>query len=168
MVNYEHNKNPIKPLTIEASFRRKMIPSGEITMINGISVYQIEPLCLMKATAYAARDKIRDLYDLSYICNNFFDELSSQTLLTVRNAIEYKGIEQYDYLVKQTKDELIDVVKLGDDFLKMYDKLGLLYDSGDKQIFDEVIQTKLADRCKKEAQQLQTPVPPHKRNDHER
>lgn len=133
MVNYG---NAGKPLKIEASYRRREIPAEETETINGIRVYGIEPLCVMKATAYAGRDKIRDLYDLTFICNNYFDRLSSQTVALLRGAVEHKGIAQFDYVVRNQPDELIDNDKLAEDFLKMYDRLGLLLDENERELLE--------------------------------
>ena len=102
------------------------ILKSEITKINGILVYNINEICLMKASAYSGRDKIRDLYDICFICNNYWNELSEDVKSFIRIAVEYKGLEQFEYIIKDQKDELIDNKKLEDDFLKMYDKLGIL------------------------------------------
>lgn len=123
MINY---KNIERPLKIEVSYRRKEIKESEITKINGILVYNINEICLMKASAYSGRDKIRDLYDICFICNNYWNELSEDVKSFIRIAVEYKGLEQFEYIIKDQKDELIDNKKLEDDFLKMYDKLGIL------------------------------------------
>ncbi|MCL2202615.1 MAG: nucleotidyl transferase AbiEii/AbiGii toxin family protein [Defluviitaleaceae bacterium] len=88
-IHYGRNKHPLK---IEASYRRVKIPAHEVETINGIRVYGIEPLCVMKTTAYAGRDKIRDLYDIAFICNNYYDRLSPPTVALLRNAVEHKGI----------------------------------------------------------------------------
>jgi len=125
MVNYGSDE---KPLKIEVSYRRKEIPEEETEKINGILVYKIEPLCIMKINAYTNRDKIRDLYDVTFIYNRYSDELSTQTEAILRNAVEYKGIEHFDYIVQNQQDALIDNDKLSEDFLNMYDRLGLLYD----------------------------------------
>lgn len=122
MINYE---NLEKPLKIEISYRRKDIKDEEIAKINGIVVYKINEICLMKASAYSGRDKIRDLYDVCFICNNYWDELSEDVKSFIRIAVEYKGIEQFEFIIKDQKDELIDNKKLEEDFLKMYDKLGI-------------------------------------------
>lgn len=126
--------NAEKPLKIETSYRRKHIPTSETTRIDGIIVYTIDILCIMKTNAYTSRDKIRDLYDLSFICNRYWDALSPQTLALVRSAIEYKGIEQFDYIVREQRDELIDNDKLASAFLKMYERLDLLADESQKNI----------------------------------
>ena len=125
MINYGSNERPLK---IEVSYRRKNIKKDEITKINGINVYTINEICLMKASAYSGRDKIRDLYDICSICNNYWDELSEDVKSFIRVAVEYKGIEQFENIIKDRKDELIDNEKLEEDFLKMYDKLGILAD----------------------------------------
>ena len=135
-VNYG---NEGKPLKIEASFRRKEIPENETDRINGILVYRIEPLCVMKTNAYAGRDKIRDLYDVTFICNRYFDSLSPQTVALVRGAVEYKGVEQFDFIVKDQHDELIDNEKLASDFLNMYDRLGLLYSEEESRSLNETL-----------------------------
>ena len=128
MINYETIERPLK---IEVSFRRKNIQDDEITNINGITVYNINEICLMKASAYSGRDKIRDLYDICFICNNFWDGLSEDVKKFIRVAVEYKGIEQFEFIIKDQKDELIDNNKLEEEFLKMYDKLGILAPSED-------------------------------------
>lgn len=126
--------NDGKPLKIEASYRRREIPENETDKINGIKVYNIEQLCVMKTGAYAGRDKIRDLYDVAFICNSYYDRLSPQTIALLRSAVEHKGIAQFDYVVNNQPDELIDNDKLADDFLKMYDRLGLLLDENEKEL----------------------------------
>lgn len=123
MINYG---NDAKPLKIEISYRRKYIDENEVTKINGINVYNINEICLMKANAYSGRDKIRDLYDICFLCNNYWNYLSEYVKKTVRIAIEYKGLEQFEYIIKDQKDELIDNKKLEYDFLRMYEKLEIL------------------------------------------
>lgn len=123
LINYDDTE---KSLKIEVSYRRNYIDKSEIAVINGINVYTINQICLMKANAYSGRDKIRDLYDVCYICNNFWDELSNDVKNMIRVAVEYKGVEQFEYVIKDQKDELINNEKLETEFLKMYEKLGLL------------------------------------------
>jgi len=124
MIQYED----MQRLKIEVSYRRNNIKDSEFTKINGITVYRINELCLMKTMAYSGRDKIRDLYDICFICNNYWDKLSKDVKSSIRVAIEYKGIEQFEYIIKDQKDELIDNRKLEEDFLSVYNKLGLFSD----------------------------------------
>jgi predicted nucleotidyltransferase component of viral defense system len=128
--------NKSKPLKIEASYRRREIDKAETTVINGILVYNIDTLCVLKAYAYSNRDKIRDLYDLAFICNNYFDLLSRQTAALLRTTLEYKGLEHYDYIVQNQPDALIDPDKLAEDFLQMYDRLGLLLNEDECRVLE--------------------------------
>ncbi|GHV36517.1 hypothetical protein FACS1894187_11240 [Synergistales bacterium] len=127
MIHYEDDISK-KPLKIETSYRKKEVFEDEVTKVNGIMVYKVEPLLIMKVNAYSDRDKIRDLYDLVYIYNNFAEQASPQSLSFLRNAFEYKGIEHVDYILKTQSDLLINNEKLSGDFLEMYSNLGLLYE----------------------------------------
>lgn len=130
MINYG---NISKPLKIEVSYRKRNIPNEEIALINGINVYNIDTLCLMKTNAYIGRDKIRDLYDVAFICNNYYENLSSIVLSNLQNALEYKGLEHFDYIVNQQNDELIDNEKLTIDFLSMFEKMDLMYPDNERK-----------------------------------
>lgn len=124
-VNYG---NVEKPLKIETSFRNHQIPEEFVTNVNGIEVYTIDRLAQLKASAYQNRDKIRDLYDLCFICNKHFDDLTPRTVVQIQDALAFKGLDYFDYVVNTQKDPLINPDKLVDSFLKMYDKLDLLRD----------------------------------------
>ena len=87
----------------------------------------------MKANAYTGRDKIRDFYDICFICNNYWDELDNSVKAIVRTALEYKGLEQYEYIIKDQYDELINNEKLLEDFLIVCDKLDLLTENIEEQ-----------------------------------
>ena len=136
MINYG---DEYKSLNIEVSFRRKFISENTFKKINGILVYDINTLCLMKLSAYQTGDKITDLYDLTFICSRYWDKLSESTVDIIRNAIGYKGIEQLDYIIKTQSDKLIDNDKLANDFLIMYDKLGLRYTQEERYILNNGI-----------------------------
>jgi len=116
-----------KKLKIEISYRNKKLNSNFLTNIKGISVYTIDRICQQKAMAYQGRDKIRDLYDLSFICDKYFKDLSEDTKGMMRDALSYKGFEHFDYIISTQDDPLINKDKLADSYLKMYDKLDLLY-----------------------------------------
>lgn len=120
--------NTNKPLKIEVSYRNRQISDEDWQIVNGIKVYTLDSLARMKANAYNGRDKIRDLYDLTFICNNHFEKLSHGTKNSIRDVLSYKGLEQFDYLVATQSDPLIDKDKLAEGFLKMHDRLGLLTD----------------------------------------
>ena len=117
-----------KPLKIEVSYRNKNIEKANVKNVNGINVYSIDQLAIMKAMAYMGRDRARDLFDLAFICDKYFDELSSSTIDVVKEAVGRKGIEQYDFIMHtdpqatliNAKDFVLEM------FLNMFDKLDLI------------------------------------------
>jgi len=121
-INYGNDR---KPLKIEISFRRQQIPENEIRKINNITVYDINTLAIMKSGAYAARDKLRDMFDVAFIVNSYYDKLNPSTRIVLQDSISNKGIEQFDYLINNQADELIDPDKLAEQFLNAYEKLGI-------------------------------------------
>jgi predicted nucleotidyltransferase component of viral defense system len=121
MINYEGKESPETPLKIEVSFRNRQINPDFHKKINGIEVYDIDTLASFKAGAYGHRDKLRDLYDVCFICLNYWDKLEPRTQEFVRNSVFHKGFEQFDYLISTQSDPLIDSDKLASDYLKMYD-----------------------------------------------
>jgi predicted nucleotidyltransferase component of viral defense system len=125
MINY----GATKPLKVELSLRRLSIPEDRITTINGIKVYTLDELFQMKAAAYLNRDKIRDLYDVTFIINNHFEKLSGSSLGLARNAFAEKDLSQFDYLMKTQDDPLVDKDRLASAFLEAYGRLGLMSDS---------------------------------------
>lgn len=120
--------DPNTPLKVEVSHREKIVDQQSVIMRNGIVTYTISKLCVLKATAYLSRDKIRDLYDLTFISEKYFDQLSPEAKDVLTTAFEYNNLEQFDYLVRTQHDPLIDTSRLQDRCLAMMDKLGLLYD----------------------------------------
>ena len=131
MINYGQDDHRLK---IEVSYRQIAISPDDIKTIHSIRVYSIDRLAQLKASAYQNRDKIRDLYDLSFICIEYFNELSEQTKNVVRDALMNKGLDQLDYLLHTQNDPLIDCDKLLINFLTMHEKLGLLVDKNDDLI----------------------------------
>lgn len=118
-------------LKIEVSYRKRTIPAKDVTRINGITVYTIDKIAQMKAIAYAQRDKIRDLYDITFICQNYYDKLTDATKDMLAESLSHKGLEEFDYLLQTQKDPLINQNKLTQDFLETMDKLGVLYEEDD-------------------------------------
>lgn len=115
-----------KPLKIETSFRRSFIPEDEVTRINGIAVYSIDALARTKITAYFARTAARDLFDVSFIIDSYWNALSSFTQSQFQVAVAEKGLEQLDPVAKELEgDDLIDADKLLEEFLAAYDKIGV-------------------------------------------
>ena len=117
-----------KPLKIEISYRDINIEEEYYTKINDIYVYTIDSLCMLKTIAYTSRDKIRDLYDICFIVEKYWDTLSKPVKLLLKKSFINKGFEQFDYLMLTQKDDLLSTDILEDRFLKLYEKLELLPD----------------------------------------
>lgn len=115
----------MKPLKIEISYRRNNIQEYEYTYINGILVYTILNMLVFKLNAYNGRDKIRDLFDVTFICKNYWDIIPDTLKVQVADALSFKGLEHFDYMINTQTDELIDNNQLASDFLELYYSLGL-------------------------------------------
>ncbi len=127
LINYG---NDSKPLKVEVSYRNKKFSDQDLSKIteirNGTLVYTIDILGVMKSIAYQGRDKLRDLYDLSFICEKYVNALSRTTKLAIASALAYRGLDHFEYMVATQEDPLIDKDRLLDKYLKMHDSLGLL------------------------------------------
>jgi len=128
-------KNPDVFLKIDVSFRTGHVDDSLVTTINNIRVYKIGPLASLKAAAYIGRDKIRDLYDVCFITNNYFNMLDSNAKMSLANALALKGISQVDYLIATQKDDLVDSGKLVSDYLDACSKLNIPLDDSDGDDF---------------------------------
>lgn len=115
----------MKPLKIEVSYRKKSISSNEYCVIGGILVYTISSILVMKLNAFSSRDKIRDLYDITFLYSNYHGYFSERDLASLRDILSYKGFEYFDYIVRTQQDDLIDNNQLADAFISMYYSLGL-------------------------------------------
>lgn len=136
LVNYGNYE---KPLKIEVSYRNQNISADTIKNINGIQVYSIDKLAQMKCNAYNARDKIRDLFDLAFITNNYYNDLSEATISVISDALQYKGLEQVDYILATQHDELIAPDQLVTSFLEMHERLGLLLDEHENELVENSV-----------------------------
>lgn len=114
-----------KPLKVETSFRRNSIPEQELVIVDDVLTYSIDQLATLKAAAYLARDTLRDLFDVTYIVNTFYNDLPAPTQAVLRSALDAKGLEQFDIITAQQHDELIEPDTLASNLLKAFDVLDL-------------------------------------------
>lgn len=77
VVNYISQQGR-RRLKIETSLRAKELNKKDTTVINGIRVYKIENLISQKLDAGQNRSKVRDLYDLNYLSENFSHAFSEK------------------------------------------------------------------------------------------
>jgi predicted nucleotidyltransferase component of viral defense system len=132
-----YNQN-IEPLKIEISYRDKNIDTNNITMINGIKVYVIAKLFASKLPAFQNRDKLRDLFDICFIYKNYKESLSICQIELLKESLTTKNFAYFDYIIETQKNEPenkhINIDELANDYLDMYNDLGLLHDTDEKQI----------------------------------
>lgn len=117
--------NEIHPLKIETSYRTRNIDPHDVTVVNGIRVYSLDALTQLKAAAYLGRDTIRDLYDVTFLINAHFDHLSDSSRSLLRVALANKGLDQFDVVLAENTDELINADQLADNLLAAYELLGI-------------------------------------------
>lgn len=105
----------------EVSYRRGMIDYNRTQYVNGILTYKVNELLAQKCFAYQGRDKVRDLYDIVYLCKHFSNQFSQYELSNVRETLLYKnGLAQFDYLERNSpKDPYVDMQSLSDNFLAL-------------------------------------------------
>lgn len=128
MIKYNEKNNPLK---VEVSFKEKNLDENKFEKIDDINIYNINNLLIMKNNAYNHRDKIRDLYDIVFILNNYKEQINEYVLDVIKDSFTHKGLEQFDYLIQTQSDPLIDNEKLAMDFLSVFDKLELFTDELD-------------------------------------
>lgn len=91
------------PLKIEVSNRNKpFLQSGALTYqtINRVNVYNINELIDMKISAFNGRDKVRDLYDLNFLLENYPSQFSDKQLWQINERIAYCGTDELNLLLQ--------------------------------------------------------------------
>lgn len=111
---------------IEASMRRATIDESKTRIVDGVRVYNLSELCKQKCAAYQSRSKIRDLYDVTWMCTQKYDELEDSAREAIALALEYRNIDHFDYMIATNTDPLIDTDELELRFLESFDKVGLM------------------------------------------
>ena len=120
---------------------KKFIPKSLPTValscnFSSLSDDDINRLARIKALDYVSSNSIRDLYDLSFVINNYYDKLAVTTIEFVSDLMQYNDLELADYLLAVQHDELVAPEVLIQEFLKMHDKLGLLYSDNEKAVLE--------------------------------
>lgn len=91
------------PLKIEVSTRNKVLLQQnnlKYKTIDGVNVYDISELILMKVSAFSYRDKIRDFYDLGFLLERYPKEFSKESLKAIYQKISYAGDNELNLLLK--------------------------------------------------------------------
>ena len=54
------------------------------------------------------------------------------------SSLQYKGLDYFDYILKEQQDELINNDKLAEDFLDIFEKTGLLFEKENAELSPEI------------------------------
>lgn len=126
MINYHHSTDQNRKLKVEMSYRMAgLIDNDQLKKINGVQVYELSELFMMKLQAYLDRYWLRDLYDLQFMFHHYSSALSKRDIRDLRYALSEKGIDELDTLIIEQQDASVDPDDLVTRFLEMYDQLGM-------------------------------------------
>ena len=125
---YEIDYSGTKPLKIEISYTSKFgYYDNFYQNEDGIRAYTINDLALFNVRALIGASNIRDVYDMIYICLNYWDELSPFNKENIRHLFEFKDANEYmDYVCSTQVDDDIDKMVLRVSFNDMLKKIGLV------------------------------------------
>lgn len=122
IINYG---NTNKPLKVKISFLNRRVSDFLVCSINNIKTYIIEAIAIFKIDTFSKSNKLSDLYDLIFICKNYWNDLSVMNQFNIRNTLVYKGLEFVNYLISTQKDASINSNKLLNDYLDIAEKIGI-------------------------------------------
>lgn len=133
-----NDRNVEKILPIENACKGKNIDECNCTCINDLRAYNIDDLALRKGAAYQYGNRLKDLYDVCYICGHYLDDLSPYVLEQLKINMGINGIRQCEYVINTQEDDSVDKNRLVRDYLAVYDKLGLLMDEEERAIIAQM------------------------------
>lgn len=113
-INYGNISHPLK---IEVS--RRHIEPG-IVKVNGIVVYDIGTLAKLKAEAFIHRDRVRDLFDLSFIWLAYREQISAFVLNDICRTILRKDLDVCEAIIETQDDPLINKELILSRYLEAY------------------------------------------------
>jgi predicted nucleotidyltransferase component of viral defense system len=122
-----HYAGDARYIKIEVSHRPSYLTQEATVSKDGVLVYDIDNLAILKTLAYTGRAKARDLYDVAFIVNEYFDNLSEQTKQMIYTAFAYnEGMERVDWIIVTDPDPYVAVNKIYDRVIRMFDQLDIL------------------------------------------
>lgn len=111
------------PIRVEVSYRSASLNIPHV-VLNGIKIYDLPTLASFKASALSARDTTRDIYDVCFIINNYWNTLPDDTKLTLYNALFYKD-ESLVYRHLSNPEKYIDAEDFYSQYVSAMSVLGL-------------------------------------------
>lgn len=77
-----------------------------------------------------------NLYNIIFLIKNYWEKLSDATKDNIKDSFSHKGIDYFEMLLETQSDELIDKEKLQNDFIDIWNKVGL-NENDDEDFVDE-------------------------------
>jgi len=106
MIHYKEAEN--NPIKLEISFRNiddiDRIKNNFV-QINGINTYNIKYLTSSKIDAFLDRTAARDIFDASYLLQNYPDSFNKEIIVKCKNKLSSIGLNQMENIIKN--DEII-------------------------------------------------------------
>lgn len=111
--------------------------TAETVMVKDLPAIVDEEAIIGKINAYMHGDKLEDLCGVVHIINHHYDQLSQPVQMMLRNALEYKGAAYFDYVVSTQICKNVNIHQLAMDYIRAYEKMGLVMDKKEKQVLLE-------------------------------
>lgn len=102
MLHYKGSEN--SPLKIEISYRQSdVIEEKDVVVTDGIRVYTIEKLAMLKAEAFLNRMKARDVFDVAFILKHHPSTIQGDLLLRVAARVEDLSLELLSASIREER-----------------------------------------------------------------
>lgn len=114
-----------RPLKVELSLRRPIVEAERTSVVDGILAYTISELCKQACAALMSRDGVCDLFDVAFIAERYYGELSHDAKDMLRMAFAYKDHGWFEHLVRTQPAPSIDPQLLKVRFAAALGRVGL-------------------------------------------
>lgn len=118
-------ERPEAALTIEVSRRTWAADPSLCESKDGANVYKIDTLALLINNDFQSRTRLCDLFDICFICTQYFHLLSGNTKEAIAAALSYRGLDYADWVIHTQSAPSIDSEKLMNSARKAFDVCGL-------------------------------------------
>ena len=112
--------NKDKNLKLEISFRG-MPDDEDVVEINGILTYKIERLIRQKLGALYGRTAARDLHDVIYLYEKYFDKFDEESLADIKTLYDNQSQILDEYNAAYSEDSILSTSDLLRDYSKFID-----------------------------------------------
>ncbi|MDE6660299.1 MAG: hypothetical protein K2J93_00560 [Anaeroplasmataceae bacterium] len=103
---------------------KQLLNEEEIVRFDQYNTYSINDIFMKKTRQFSYHKRIRDLYDIVYICENYWDILDQRLIDSMKDSFFYLEYDFFEMIFATQVDELIDTKQLKKDFNKVWKKIG--------------------------------------------